>query len=102
MYEEYYNSLQGGFRLPAAICVERYLDYELQEAIIPVADAGKQLQAFADQYLMGQMAAGRILQNQQKVTCSAGRYRLESSYVCPECMGRAQREQIGVINGKRN
>ena len=102
MYEEYYVSLPGGFRLPAAICVDRYLDYELQEAIIPEADAGKQLQAFADQYLMGQMAAGRILQKQQKLTCSAGQYRLVSSYVCTECMGREQREQIGVINGKRN
>ena len=88
--------------MPAAICVDRYLDYELQEAIIPEADAGKQLEAFADQYLMGQMAAGRILQKQQKLTCSAGQYRLVSSYVCTECMGREQREQIGVINGKRS
>ena len=102
MYEEYYVSLPGGFRLPAAICVDRYLDYQLQDAVIPEADAQKQLQEFADQYLLGQMVAGQILQKQQKLSSSAGQYRLESSYVCTEHMGKAQREQIGVINGKRN
>ena len=102
MYEEYYVSLPGGFRLPAAICVDRYLDYQLQDAVIPEADAQKQLQEFSDRYLLGQMVAGQILQKKQKLSSSAGQYRLESSYVCTEHMGKAQREQIGVINGKRN
>lgn len=102
MYEEYYVSLPGGFQLPIVICIDRYVPYQLQEAVLPEADAQKQLQEFSDQYLIQRMVAGQILRKRQKLTCSAGLYCLDSSYTCTELIGREHREQIGVINGKRN
>ena len=102
MYEEYYVSLPGGFRLPVAVCVDRYQNYELQNEILPESDAQNQLQQFSERYLMQQMTAGQILQKQQTLSYLNGVYRLEGTYTCAEMIGKEQREQIGVINGKRD
>ena len=102
MYEEYFVSLPGGFQLPMAFCVDRYISYDLQQSVLPETDAQNQLQIFSESYLLGQMVAGRILQKQHRLTFSGGLYKLKSNYVCTETIGREQREQIGVINGKRN
>ena len=102
MYEEYFVSLPGGFRLPIAICVDQYLDYETREAVIPEADVQIQLQEFSDNYLLRQLVAGQIVKKQQQLFFTDGLYKLESSYTCTEMIGKEQREQIGVINGKRN
>jgi len=102
MYEEYFVSLPGGFQLPIAICVDRYICYDIQKSVIPKADAQSQLQAFSDTYLLRQMIAGQILQKQRHFTFSEGLYKLESNYLCTEMISREYREQIGVINGKRN
>ena len=102
MYEEYYVSLPGDFRLPVAICVDRYVPYVQETVVLPEEDAQHQLQGFSEQYLLRQMVAGQILEKQQKLSGFKGVYRLESDYVCTELIGREQREQIGVINGKRN
>ena len=102
MYTEYYVSLPGGFRLPAAICVDRYLPYGLQETQITRDDARILLQKFSDGYLNRQMVAGQITAQKRNLSCKADVYRLESSYTCREIIGKEQREQIGVINGKRN
>jgi len=102
MYEEYYVSLPGGFQLPVAVCIDQYTDYELREAKVSREDAKQQLQKFSDGYLTRQMIAGQFLQTQHDFSCSDGLYKLESSYICTEMIGREQREQIGVFNGKRN
>lgn len=102
MYEEYFVSLPGGFQLPIAICVDRYVPYEMQEAVIPESDAQSRLQTFSDGYLLRQMIAGQILEKQQRLSLSDGLYKLESSCICTEMIGKEQREQIGAINGKRN
>ena len=102
MYEEYYVSLPGGFQLPVAVCIDQYTDYELREAKVSREDAKQQLQQFSDGYLTQQMIAGQFLQTQHDFSCSDVLYKLESSYICTEMIGREQREQIGVFNGKRN
>lgn len=102
MYEEYYVSLPGGFRLPLGIGVDRYLDYELREAETPEAQAQMLLGKFSEDYLTGQMVAGQIVKKQDALFCTEELYRLESSYTCTEMIGREQREQIGEKNGKRN
>lgn len=102
MYEEYYVSLPGGFRLPLGIGVDRYLDYKLQEAETPESQARMLLQKFSEEYLTRQMIAGQIVKKQEAFFCREGLYRLESSYTCTEIIGREQREQIGEKNGKRN
>ena len=102
MYEEYYVSLPGGFRLPMAICVDQYFAYDIQQAVISEDYAQLQLQHFSDDYLMRQMVAGQMIQKQQYLSKANGLYQLYGNYTCAEFIGREQREQIGVINGKRN
>ena len=102
MYEEYFVSLPGGFRLPFAFCVDQYDSYKIQKSMISENNAQFQLQVFSDDYLRREMVAGQILQKQHQLSVSDGLYMLESEYLCTEMIGREQREQIGVINGKRN
>lgn len=102
MYEEYYVSLPGGFQLPIALCIDRYRDYELREATVSEDHALLQLQEFSEAYLKEQMVAGQIVKKQQRLTSSANVFQLDSRFVCTEMIGIEQREQIGVINGKRN
>jgi hypothetical protein len=82
--------------------VDRYLPYELQAGKISPTDAHTMLQSFSEDILRRSMTAGQILESQQQFSGETGRYRLEGSYVCTEMIGIEQREQIGVINGKRN
>jgi len=102
MYEEYYVSLPGGFQLPVAVCVDRYLEYELREDRLPEENAQLLLQQFSEDYLIMQMVAGTILDKQQAFSCASGLFKMEGTYTCTEMIGREQREQIGVINGKRS
>lgn len=102
MYEEYFVSLPGGFSLPIAVCVDQYRCYQTQEAAISESDAQIQLQKFSDDYLLRQMLAGQITLKKQQLFTSDKLYELESSYTCTEMIGKEQREQIGVINGKGN
>ena len=92
MYEEYYVSLPGGFRLPLAVCVDRRQTYTLTETTIPEKDANRQLQQFSQDYLLRQMLAGQILNKQQTFSSAQGLYRLESLYTCAEMIGKEQRE----------
>ena len=102
MYSEYYVSLPGGFRLPIAVCIDQYLDYEVQEVCVPEKEAQLHLQNFSEDYLVKQMISGKIIGKKQQLSGSEGMYRLESSFTCTEIIGKEQREQIGVINGERN
>ena len=98
MYEEYYVSLPGGFRLPVGIAVDRYRDYTLEKAILPQKQAQMLLRRFSEDYTERQMIGGRILQARHDFAASGGLYRLDSRYVCEEFIGRERREQIGDIN----
>ena len=95
MYEEYYITLPGGFRLPFGWAVETYTDYETASAEIPQPEAQATLLGFAEAYLLQQMVAGRILEKEETVSLLDGVYLLEGEYVCTEMIGRVQREQIG-------
>ena len=95
MYEEYYITLPGGFRLPFGWAVETYTDYETALAEIPQPEAEATLLGFAEKYLCQQMVAGRILEKEETVSLLDGVYLLEGEYVCTEMIGKVQREQIG-------
>lgn len=102
MYEEYFVSLPGGFQLPIGISTDCYREYRLHPGEIPEASAKAHLHTFSRDYLTGQMIAGEIIGKQQRFSCFSGLYQLDGSYVCREMIGQEQREQIGVINGKRS
>ena len=102
MYEEYYVSLPGGFRLPIALCISQYTDYELLEAAVPEGEAKIQLQQFSENYVIREMVAGQILKGQQILSRYDGIYRFAGEYICTEMIGKEQRQQIGDFNGKRS
>jgi len=61
MYEEYYVTLPGGFRLPAAFCVESYTVCDMHPTEISREEAERSLKIFAEHYLSQHMIAGKIL-----------------------------------------
>lgn len=100
MYEEYYITLPGGFRLPAAVCVEHIFfgDTTLQEW----PDTETELDKAADNWITRQMVGGKILRADQTVIPENGVYRLRGTYSCMEMIGRLRQEQIGDTNGKND
>ena len=95
MYEEYYITLPGGFRLPVAIAKETYL---FRECITAAEAPSQDLRQFAEDYLRKQMIAGSILdaflrwEETDAVLC------LEGRFLCREMIGRIQQEKIGEYN----
>lgn len=99
MYEEYYVTLPGDFCLPAALCIERYPEYVLQETKAEEKTLDAEVSAYAKEYLQQQMAAGKILRDSFTVNYQTERIFCEGSFVCQEMIGRVQMEQIGEANG---
>ena len=95
MYEEYYITLPGGFRLPAALAVERYDDWDLTPREIPQAEAEALLSDFAEAQLMECMIAGKITSAETSVSGESGLWILAGEYRCVELIGIRQRLQIG-------
>lgn len=100
MYKEYYMTLPGGFQLPAALCVEEYVVYQMDRQMIPQEDAERVLSEFAGNYVLRQMIAGEINSKVETIVLQNGVYRLSGKYICSEMISREQQEQIGDINGK--
>lgn len=95
MYEEYYITLPGGFRLPAALAVERYDDWDLTPREIAQAEAEALLSDFAEAQLMKSMIAGKISSMETSVSGEAGLWILAGEYRCVELIGIRQRLQNG-------
>lgn len=102
MYEEYYVTLPGGFRLPFALCVEEYVCCETSETVIPEAEAEARLTVFSERYVTENMVAGKIIHAQQTVQLEGGSYRMKTNYACVEMIGRVRQEQIGDTNGENS
>ena len=102
MDKEYYVTLPGGFRLPAALCVETYTLWDTDRSEIDQNHAAALLRSFARQYLQSQMIAGSIVTPSEQIKKSDGLLVLRGSYICEEMIGREQPEQIGVTDGKNN
>ena len=102
MYEEYYITLPGGFQLPAALTVERYVSRELSQMEIPQAEAERLLESTARRYLKEQMLAGSIQDSQLEFTAEPGIVQMAGKFDCVELIGVMQRLQIGETNGENN
>ena len=102
MYEEYYISLPGGFRLPVALCVDVYTLWDIAESEQAQNGAFNQLRSFSDYYLRTQMIAGFVRNRTENIIHKKDAFVLKGDYVCEEMIGREEPEQIGVINGKNN
>lgn len=102
MYKEYYITLPGKFRLPIALCVETYYFCQTETHERSQEDTETGLKAFAEEYLLQHMVAGKILSGVQTVGSEAGLYRLLGEYACVEMIGTARQEQIGDTNGENS
>ena len=100
MYEEYYITLPGGVRLPIALAVDTVTAWETQPGVVTAEEAEAALSEFAKGYCLGQMTAGQILRAEHQLTGEEGLYRLDSTFLCTEMIGRETMEQIGDTNGK--
>ena len=100
MYEEYYVTLPGGFVLPLALCVDRYVAGALEEAPVSAEEMHQFLRESARNYLKTQMAGGTIQQEIHKIQTTEDTMLLAGEYVCIELIGKMQREKIGEVNGQ--
>ncbi len=98
MYEEYYITLPGGFRLPLALAVEEFSQREFIRKEIPQDEATGLLAEFGESYLRQTLIAGTILTSDLRFSAQPGIVILTGEYRCHELIGVAQRLQIGEEN----
>ena len=98
MYEEYYITLPGGFALPIALAVERFVPMDTEHQEIPQLQGQMLLRAFGENYLKQTMIAGTIHLAQPRYYGEPGLWILAGEYRCTELIGVQQRFQIGEEN----
>ena len=99
MYEEYYITLPGGFRLPLGIAKDTVTSWETVAVESEPGQMEGLLTGFARERLLSNMVAGQILEVKTDFGRSGGIYMLTGHYRCTEMIGRARKEQIGDTNG---
>ena len=100
MYEEYYVTLPGGFRLPLAIAVERLFYYESTPVSSDIEDSREALMQWCEAYVRQEMVAGQILSAQTFTMPDASCAGITGIYRCHEMIGRLQQEEIAGNYGK--
>ena len=100
MYEEYYITLPGGFRLPVKVGVETLTFWSGNLREIAPEEVKPSMTAFAERTVLRQTVAGKILSGQTAVTSEEGRFLLTGRFFCEEMIGRFITEEIGETNGK--
>lgn len=93
-------TLPGGFRLPVTLVVERITASQVFPVQADPEDAARELEAFADTYLTGQMIAGRILGSSRDYSREPDLLQMDGRYDCLEMIGREQTERIGEYHGQ--
>ncbi len=102
MYQEYYVTLPGGFRLPVAIAVDSYTSRTTEMIQVPEEEGQQLLSEFAGRYLFCQMIAGEITRAEQVFSRKDSLLYLNGQYICTEMIGMVKAEQIGEYNGKNS
>lgn len=95
-----YMTLPGGFVLPVALVTEVWTGYRCEIGSVSDTKAKRILGDFADDYLLHQMLAGRILRRDIDFRGNDDVYRLDGVYSCLEMIGREQSEETLVNYGK--
>ena len=100
MYEENYMTLPGGFQLPVVLVKETILQYPAEEGVLPPREGMPE--AFARNYLTGQLVAGRILTEAIQRTEEEQAVILHGQYACNEMIGLFREEEIIKPDGTNN
>lgn len=98
MYEEYYITLPGNFRLPVGVCVETYMQYDCKENVSPQPQQNEAMEDYLKEYLHKQMIAGQIIQSTGEQCQENGAVVLKLDCICHEMIGRVRPEQLGDRN----
>ncbi len=98
MYEEYYITLPGGFRLPVALVKEVYTAYDTGDGNGDSQESEMLLSGFAEAILRERMLAGTILDRETDFRQYGDGFFLKGSYLCTEMIGRERIEQMGDTN----
>ena len=96
MYSENYVTLPGGFLLPVAVVTETWIYCEKMTEMGVMEETGDLLAGFAENYLRGQMIAGKILSRKEQYLSEENVLILSGTYRCLEMIGREQNEEIIV------
>ncbi len=102
MYEEYYITLPGGFRLPFGLCLERYQSRRETQTTVNPEQTKTRMTDLAEDYLKGQMVSGAIRDSHVSFTEQEGIIQMTGEYSCVEMIGFRQRLEIGEENGESN
>ena len=96
MYEEYYITLPGGFRLPVALGKDTMVSYETE---ITVMEDAPEMVAYAGDYLLTQLVAGTLNGYSEDILTDGTTFRMECVFFCTEMIGRQKAEEIGELHG---
>lgn len=93
-------TLPGGFRLPVTLVVERIISYPTFPVQADPDGTAEELARFAEEYLSGQMIAGKILGSALDYGREPEKLTMDGRYDCLEMIGREQTERIGEYHGQ--
>lgn len=93
-------TLPGGFRLPVTLVAERIIVSQTFPGQADPEEAARELEAFTDAYLTGQMIAGKILGSSRDYSREPDLLQMDGRYDCLEMIGREQTERIGEYHGQ--
>ena len=102
MYEEYYITLPGGFRLPFGWSVERFCFREQMEQSCTPESRQMLLRETGEAYLKDQMLSGTIRKAELSFEKKESSLQMTGQYSCVEMIGIMQRLEIGEKNGEDN
>lgn len=95
-------TLPGGFQLPIALVIERYVHSDCQDAEMREADIQIRMQEFSKEYLESQMVAGKVDNKAEVNAAKEGSYYLYGRYACHEMIGQERIEEIINRYGENN
>lgn len=94
MYFEQVLSLPGGFTLPVALIRETQTSYVPGSYVRADTDAFSWMEDYSQDYLSGQMIAGKILSCESNLAVEGGICTLSGNYFCLEMIGKVHNEEI--------
>lgn len=101
MYSEDYLTLPGGFQLPVALVTEQWIYYDTNAVQFMEEASYEWLEAYSEDYLLGQMIAGQILDAESLLRLQSGTCILTGQYACQEMIGQVVSEEI-INSGESN
>ena len=83
--------------MPVLLICETLTQGNAAEGSVEADDTQRGLERFAQEYLLNQMIAGRVLYSDEVMETLPGAYLLTGQYLCTEMIGR-ERLEIGDLN----